>query len=72
MIGSKLGGIAELVTDGVNGLLIDPNAGAWAAAFKQLAQQRDLVKQLRLGIRRPRTMHQVAEEMLEVYRSATG
>ena len=72
VIGSKLGGIAELVTDGVNGLLIDPNAGAWAAAFKQLAQQRDLVKQLRLGIRRPRTMHQVAEEMLEVYRSATG
>ena len=72
VIGSKLGGIAELVTDGVNGLLIDPNAGAWAAAFKQLAQQRDLVKQLRLGIRRPRSMHQVAEEMLEVYRSATG
>jgi glycosyltransferase involved in cell wall biosynthesis len=71
VVGSKLGGIAELVTDGVNGLLIEPDAGAWAAALKQLWQQRDLVKQLRLGIKRPRSMRQVAEEMSDVYRMAT-
>jgi glycosyltransferase involved in cell wall biosynthesis len=71
VVGSKLGGIAELVSDGVNGLLLEPEPAAWAAALRQLAQQRDVLKQLRMGIQRPRTMSEVADEVIAAYRLLT-
>ena len=39
VLGAKLGGIAELVRDGVDGILVTPdNAAAWAAKIGRLAK----------------------------------
>ncbi len=69
IVGSNLGGIAELVEHEKNGLLVEPaSIEAWVAAFNRLLSEPGLLSQLRLGIPKVRTMEQVAEEMLTVYR----
>jgi glycosyltransferase involved in cell wall biosynthesis len=68
VIGSRLGGIAELVTDGQDGLLIDPaNPPSWCETLSRLHHDRLALKQLRNGIRPPRTMREAAAEMLDLY-----
>jgi glycosyltransferase involved in cell wall biosynthesis len=68
VIGSSLGGIAELVTDEQDGLLVEAeDVSAWASALERIANERGLVERLRRGIRSPRTMDMVAEEMLALY-----
>lgn len=70
VLGSRLGGIGELVTDSVDGLLVEAcDIGAWSAAFYSLAADRNLVERLRAGIRPPRTMDNVAGEMALIYRA---
>jgi hypothetical protein len=65
-----MGGIAELVTDGVSGRLVEAgNVGAWTRALRELSAE------ARRGLwvwRVPdvRSSGDVAEEMLEIYRSA--
>ncbi len=71
VLGSRLGGIAELVRDGVDGLLVDPGSvEAWSRALKRLCAERDLLDRLREGIRPPRTMATVAQEMSRLYRES--
>lgn len=72
VVGSKLGGVAELVTDGVNGLLVDdaPSPAAWAAALRRICSHPDVLDSLRAGIRPPRRTHQVALELMPVYEDA--
>ena len=67
---SALGGLAEKVTDGVNGLLVTPHDSidAWGAALKRCAEDRELMLRLRPGIRRPRSVTDVADDMLTLYR----
>jgi glycosyltransferase involved in cell wall biosynthesis len=68
VIGSNLGGIAELVEHGKNGLLVEPaSRSAWAAAFGRLVENPQLLTELRRGIGPVRTMRDVASEMLPVY-----
>ncbi len=68
VLGSDLGGIAESVRDGVDGILVRPDdADAWAAAISRLAGNRDLVSNLKRDIRPPRTMDDVARDMSELY-----
>jgi glycosyltransferase involved in cell wall biosynthesis len=68
VVGSKLGGIAELVRDGVDGLLVTYDSlGEWAVALRRLATDPWLVQHLRGGVRPPRRMAEVADEMLGVY-----
>jgi glycosyltransferase involved in cell wall biosynthesis len=68
VIGSDLGGIAELVEHEVNGLLVPPHSvPAWSDAFRRLLDESTLVGQLRAGVQAPRTMRQVADEMLHIY-----
>jgi len=70
VLGSALGGIAEWVQHGVNGLLIPPgDAKAWAAALQQWANP-TLRQHLQTGITPPRTMQAVALDMLTVYAKA--
>ncbi|MBI1748974.1 MAG: glycosyltransferase [Acidobacteria bacterium] len=70
VLGSNLGGIAELVEPEVNGLLVNPEAlEEWQEGLVKLAADRKLLQKLRAGIRRPRSMDQVADEMMELYRS---
>jgi glycosyltransferase involved in cell wall biosynthesis len=69
IIGSNLGGIAELVKNEKNGLLVEPaSIEAWVTAFNRLLTEPELLPRLRLGIPKGRTMEQVAAEMLTVYR----
>jgi glycosyltransferase involved in cell wall biosynthesis len=70
VIGSNLGGIAELVTDEVDGLLVAPqSAAAWRATIERLCGDRELVNRLRKGIRQPRGISDVAADMSMLYAS---
>jgi glycosyltransferase involved in cell wall biosynthesis len=73
VLGSRLGGIAELVRDGVDGVLVPPgDPAAWATALRRLAKEPGLLSRLRAGIRPPRAMKAVAEDMLEIYSRLSG
>ncbi|HVG32896.1 MAG TPA: glycosyltransferase [Pyrinomonadaceae bacterium] len=68
VIGSRLGGIAELVSDGVDGLLFTPgDATELARIIRSLAEDCDRLSALKRGVKEPRTMRDVAEEMAVVY-----
>jgi glycosyltransferase involved in cell wall biosynthesis len=70
VVGSNLGGIAELVRDGVDGLLVWPgDVEGWRAALERCVGEVGLLDRLRRGIRPPRTMVDVAREVQEVYKS---
>lgn len=69
VIGSRLGGIAELVTDGVNGLLVDPfDEMAWRDCLQRIAHAPRILYGLQENVRPPRTVQTVAEEMASIYR----
>jgi glycosyltransferase involved in cell wall biosynthesis len=72
VMGSDLGGIAELVNNGVDGLLVNPahSPTAWADAFRQICSNPDRLVSLRAGIRPPRHTRQVAVEMIPLYAHA--
>ncbi len=68
VIGSNLGGIAEIVTHEQDGLLVEHNSvKAWQNALRRLVDEPGLLPQLRRGIRAPRTMELAASEMMAVY-----
>lgn len=70
VLGSNRGGIAEMVRDGANGLLVQADsADEWAAALLRLIRERGLIDRLRAGIKRPRDMRDVAEDMVALYRT---
>lgn len=70
VLGSRLGGIAELVADGVDGILVEPaSPAAWASALAALLGAPERLARLRRGIRPPRTMDDVAGEMAALYRA---
>jgi glycosyltransferase involved in cell wall biosynthesis len=68
VIGARLGGIAELVSDEVDGLLVEPDSViAWHRALSRVAHDRELLVRLERGVRPPRSMPAVAEEILALY-----
>jgi glycosyltransferase involved in cell wall biosynthesis len=68
VIGSGKGGIAELVSDGVDGLLVlTSSVQAWRDVLKQVDRDRELLVRLRHGIRSPRSMADAADDMMAVY-----
>jgi glycosyltransferase involved in cell wall biosynthesis len=70
VLGARLGGIAELVSDGVDGVLVEPDdPPAWAQTIAALANEPTRVARLRAGVRPPRTMDDVGNEMAALYRS---
>ncbi len=70
VLGARLGGIAELVTDRKDGMLVPPERpAAWAEAIHDLVKRPAEVARLRKGIRPPRTIDAVAGELAELYRS---
>ncbi|PLZ19727.1 glycosyltransferase [Fischerella thermalis] len=69
VIGSNLGGIAELVQHEVNGILVEPaSVIAWSQQLQRLCQDRQLLMRLGAGIKSPQTMEAVATQMLSIYR----
>lgn len=70
VIASGLGGIAEKVTDGVNGILVKADdVNGWADAIKRCSNDTGLRKKLQAGIEKPVSMDYVATEMKRLYMS---
>jgi glycosyltransferase involved in cell wall biosynthesis len=68
VIGSDLGGIRELVRQGVDGLLVEPRSvSGWTEALRRLSREPGLLRKLQQGVRPPRTMEAVAADMLSLY-----
>ncbi len=68
VIGSRLGGIAELVRDGVDGLLFEPgNSRELAAIIKRLITETKLISSLKANVCPPRTMGDLACDILTMY-----
>ena len=71
VIGTRIGGLAELVDDGVSGRLVAP--GDWQALADVLLEMAGdpagTIDRWRSTLPRPRTMDEVAAEYLTLYRS---
>ncbi len=68
VLGSDLGGIAELVRHDVDGWLVPFNDGeAWTRAIAHIAQHPEVIERWQQGIQPVRTMAAVATEMKAVY-----
>ena len=68
VIGSNLGGIAELVRHQDDGLLVEPeNVRAWADALRRCAEDRHLLARLRKNAQLTRNKVDVADEMARLY-----
>jgi glycosyltransferase involved in cell wall biosynthesis len=68
VIGSNLGGIAELVKHEVDGFLVHYNSvQEWLSSLRRLISERDLLMQLRKGVSQPKTAMTVVREMLGIY-----
>ncbi len=69
VLGSALGGLADKIQDGTNGLLVHPHDSveAWRDVLDRCRRDRDLVAHLARGVSRPKSMHDVASEMLSLY-----
>lgn len=73
VIGSRLGGIAELVRHERDGLLFEPNsANELRETILRLAGDPNLTERLRHGIEPPRTMRDVARDADALYRELLG
>jgi glycosyltransferase involved in cell wall biosynthesis len=68
VVGSDLGGLAELVHHGINGLLVESGSlQGWSEALWRLSEDRPLLTKLHSGVRPPRQMTDVAIEMRALY-----
>jgi GT2 family glycosyltransferase/glycosyltransferase involved in cell wall biosynthesis len=68
VIASDLGGMAEMVRDGVDGLLFSAgDARALAGQLRRLIQETGLLDRLRSGIRRPTSIDDEADALRLVY-----
>ncbi|NLE43832.1 MAG: glycosyltransferase family 4 protein [Chloroflexi bacterium] len=73
VIASNLGGMAELVRDGENGLLFEPgDAGDLAQRLRQVVDDPDLLPMLRAGIGPVRSVAEEIDELEGIYRSVTA
>jgi len=68
VLGSAVGGLKEIVRDGVDGLLIELNkVNGWGDTLCRLAQSTEMRAKLRRGVRPPRTSREVADDMVNIY-----
>ncbi|MBD2522783.1 glycosyltransferase [Nostoc sp. FACHB-133] len=70
VIGSNLGGIAELVKHGIDGWLVTANdTKAWTQALERLATDTNLLNKLRQGIKPVRTVNMQATDLAIIYKN---
>ena len=70
VIGSNLGGIAELVAHDRNGWLVSyADVDAWTSALRRVVRDRTLLARLRADVRPPRSTDDVARDMASLYES---
>ncbi len=71
VIASNIGGMAEMIEHGVNGLTVPPNdARALAAAIRNLLEQPNLLQELSANARRPDDIDTTARRYLELMEPA--
>ncbi|MFQ3661910.1 MAG: glycosyltransferase, partial [Chloroflexaceae bacterium] len=69
VITSRLGGMAELVRDEIDGLHFAPgDAGDLARQIQRLRNEPGLLERLRAGVRRPPSIDDEMAELIEAYR----
>lgn len=68
VLATRLGGMAELVRDGIDGWLVDGlTEDAWMALLNRVVQQPDALAQLRAGVRPPRRNAEVVADHMSLY-----
>ena len=73
VVASNLGGMAEMVRDGVDGLLFPAgDAGALADVLRRMVADPALLDALRAGIVRPLSIEEDADSLRTIYRQLTG
>ena len=70
VVGTKIGGLAELVADGVSGRLVPPgDVASLAAVLREIASAPESVDRWRAALPKARTMDDVAADYLALYES---
>ena len=70
VVGSRIGGIPDLVEDGVSGLLVDPGSPeALAQALETLAADRPRLEAMTRQLPAVKSIDEDAREWDEIYRS---
>ncbi len=73
VIGSRRGGIAELVQDGVDGMLFEPgNAQALAQTLDNLLNDSSLLIKLKENVKPPRNSTDFTQDMINLYSQLTS
>jgi glycosyltransferase involved in cell wall biosynthesis len=69
VVGSRVGGLSELIRDRINGRLLTPgDAAEWAAALSEIAANPEgTVNAWRRHLVQPRTMDDIARDYLALY-----
>ncbi len=68
VIGSKLGGVADKVRDGIDGLLVEPTSKvAWKAVLRHVATHPGLLQKLRQEVVPPSPISDCVDEVVEIY-----
>ena len=68
VIASRLGALAEVVQDGVDGLLVPPSdVSAWTATLQRLVDEPSLLERLRAGVRAPMDVTQHVQLLGDIY-----
>jgi glycosyltransferase involved in cell wall biosynthesis len=70
VMGADLGGISERIRDGIDGWLLPfDDSGTWAEALQEAALDRAKLARLAANVAPPRTMGDVANDMVALYRN---
>jgi len=76
VVGSRIGGIPELVTDRENGLLLSAGAGAeWRDTFERFSNKGAELKELKAGAEKSKerlSPERITDEMINLYRDTIG
>ena len=69
VVASRLGALAEVVRDNVDGLLVSPgDVGAWRAALERLVDEPEYLGRLRAGVQPPLGLAQHLQRLSEIYK----
>jgi len=73
VIASKIGSIPELIIDGINGLLVEPNNPKdLYEKIMLIIEHPELIEKLKANIKPPRSMKEQAKEIERIYHSILG
>lgn len=73
VVASNLGGMAEVIRDGIDGILFPPgDAKALARIIRSLSDDRESVRRLAEGSTTPKTTSEYSTEILNIYRELLG